>query len=779
MKTILFLWMCFQFSWAYSQITLVSTVEYTLEDGASIGSGTYSNGTLNARVFAQENILTYNGYQYCAFYHTNTTLQREVMVGRRNLCSSNWEFLTIGNYIQTANNLHNVISLGICKVDGTIHLAFDHHNTNLKYTVSELGLANRPNDFQWDPMRFYPVRACLNPPLTSSGIPLPCSVNTNITGVTYPRFVSAPNGNLNLVYRSAGGSGSGNSYIAYYRGETRAWQDEHVFLEDSGQGYPVPCPSNCPNTSPTTNRSAYFNDLTYDKKGRLHVTWTWRELLISGCNAYNHDLMYAYSDDHGNTWYNNSGAMVGNNGSIPDPITDADTDIIVFLIPPTMSLINSGGQAIDHLGQPHVVTLQRTTPTCPPLIPQPYDFTSHVHYWRNPSGQWSKEVIPTNGDRAKLYADRAGNLYMSYVEREFPANALSRPVVKIATAGVRGNWLTWTQLFQGNRECHNNTPHIDRELLKDEGVVSVTYNFYDGTTNANPNYAGEFFVRDIFTNQQFNPSLTLFPQEDAFVRSGNDANLNFGSQPNLYVSKLAGGSLERTYLKFDLQPLLSSGNVVSAKLVLKKKGAPNNAEYRFNLLDDDSWDENLITYNSPPLGSVSFLGSTTSTTCSIEFDVTNQVLDELDQDGLISILVGRKNSANFTDEFYSKDSPQYGLTPTLVVEVLSRCPQIGPAKYHDQMLEDLNGGEVRGLSPLIIPNPSRNGLVEVSSLHELVGNPLSIEVYNTSGKIVLEKQIANLFKSSIQLDVSMLDGGLYIVKLQSVGRGFHLRMLIQ
>ena len=93
---------------------------------------------INANSFQQNAITTVNGWQYVAFYTSN------IQEGRKTVCHANlsrrqpvilenaaeasrWETLTFEDYEQTADDGHNTISIGVCKGDGTIHIAFDHH----------------------------------------------------------------------------------------------------------------------------------------------------------------------------------------------------------------------------------------------------------------------------------------------------------------------------------------------------------------------------------------------------------------------------------------------------------------------------------------------------------------------------------------------------------------------------------------------------------------------------------------------------------------------------
>lgn len=90
---------------------------------------------INANSFQQNAITTINGWQY-AVYYTEEMKNADnsvcyVNLARRTVDSGlraeTWEKLTFRDYEQTADDGHNTISVGVCKGDGTIHLAFDHH----------------------------------------------------------------------------------------------------------------------------------------------------------------------------------------------------------------------------------------------------------------------------------------------------------------------------------------------------------------------------------------------------------------------------------------------------------------------------------------------------------------------------------------------------------------------------------------------------------------------------------------------------------------------------
>lgn len=88
---------------------------------------------INANSFQQNAITTVNGWQYVGFYTSST------QEGNKSICYANlgrrqptaneasWETLTFEDYEQAVDDGHNTISIGVCRGDGTIHIAYDHH----------------------------------------------------------------------------------------------------------------------------------------------------------------------------------------------------------------------------------------------------------------------------------------------------------------------------------------------------------------------------------------------------------------------------------------------------------------------------------------------------------------------------------------------------------------------------------------------------------------------------------------------------------------------------
>lgn len=90
---------------------------------------------INANSFQQNVLTTVNGWQYAALYTDQVGGKKIdccfVKLARRRVLplgeSGPWQTFTFEDYRQVADDGHNGINIGVCKGDGTIHVAFDHH----------------------------------------------------------------------------------------------------------------------------------------------------------------------------------------------------------------------------------------------------------------------------------------------------------------------------------------------------------------------------------------------------------------------------------------------------------------------------------------------------------------------------------------------------------------------------------------------------------------------------------------------------------------------------
>ncbi len=391
-------------------------------------------GFLNGESFQQEGIISYNGYQYTAFWNTN----RHVVMARRALPSGTWAKFEFADYTLAADDAHNTISLGIAPGDGTLHLAFDHHSNNLHYRKSTGDILTNPASATWDAASFSAMTSAL-------------VGTTTVTLVTYPRFVIEPGGKKMLFSARIGESGSGDEYLWEYDTSSHAWISIGKYLDGTS------------NANATVN--AYLHGLAYTRGGsRLHAAWCWRETPDA---TTNHDLFYVYSDDHGRTWKDNSGATVATSGMTF--VKTGSTSAKVWSINQNRGLINQEHMAVDTTGRVHVLLGHM-----PDAQPDDSSFTSartksqYFHYWRNPTnGTWTRTSIASLpvvlNFRGKLAIASSNNVYAIL------------PDLRIAAAAVSNNFATWTLLNSTDSGRFFSDPLIDSVRLETEDKLTVYY----------------------------------------------------------------------------------------------------------------------------------------------------------------------------------------------------------------------------------------------------------------------------------------------------------------
>ena len=394
---------------------------------ATDGLSTVSyGGYMNGESFQQDGITTYNGWQYAAYWNS----ARRVVLARRQLPTGGWQKITFTDYASTANDAHNVICIGIGRGDGSIHLAFDMHDAALRYRKSVAGLANNPGSQTWNASRFGATQNNLNG-LTVGGL------------LTYPAFISAPGGKLQFAIR-VGASGAGDEVLYEYN--NGAWSTVGRFING---------------TSSSVN--AYLFGIEYDRFGRLHTTWTWRDTPNASTN---HDIMYAYSDDQGRTWKNNGGSVVARSGS--SFITPSTAGTKVWTIAQNRGLINQESQVVDANGVVHVIASH-----LPDSAASNSNFNAAReiavihHYFRATNGTWTRRPTPflERLSRADVGVDSRNNLYA--------ASGDSKTFkLHVETASAASNWSDWTLRYT-SAPVYFSDALIDHARLLSDGKISV------------------------------------------------------------------------------------------------------------------------------------------------------------------------------------------------------------------------------------------------------------------------------------------------------------------
>ena len=416
---------------------------------------------INGVSFQQDMLVTYGDWQYTAYYNDPS----HVCVARRLLPSGPWAVVELTDYtISTTTDAHNTISMGICPNDETIHLSFDHHGDELNYRVSQVGAA-ACSPYQWNASAFGSVRNYL-----ISG--------QTISSVTYPRFWQTPSGDLHFSHRN-GNSANGRIYLADYSGATGQWSNHRQVTSSTG--------SYTDQYGTTTARNAYMNSLGYGPDGKLHASWTWRSSQsIEGVSqSLNYNIMYAYSNDGGTTWYNgnlpatdriftgtsvlqnlfstqwvNEGLqLIGDTSAgllmgVNSPgVTAADLDR-------TWGIMNQQTQAVDDQGRVHVVMYH-----CTPESYAGYDLylkfgpvgaRRYNHYWQKAQGVWTRNELHFDsnnpdsyvGQRPKFYIRSNGDAYVIY--QSWPSTSLTNTEIYIPEGNLviqaateASQWTDW------------------------------------------------------------------------------------------------------------------------------------------------------------------------------------------------------------------------------------------------------------------------------------------------------------------------------------------------
>ncbi|WP_231648256.1 BNR repeat-containing protein [Saccharothrix sp. NRRL B-16348] len=428
----------------------------TVLDPAALFFVSY-DGVVNNNSFQRDAIVTHAGHQYATWY----TGSRNAVVARRRL-GGEWEHVVLPHRL-SVDDSHNVISLGISPQDGTLHVAMDTHDNRVFYVKSIPGLTTRPHS--WDSAAFGAVQRTLD--------------GVELGDLTYPQFVVTPEGVLQLSYRT-GRSGNGVNELAEY--DDGAWRRLGAWSSATGD-------YTGPNGVVSTARNMYLHGLDYDRRGRLHAAFTWREdnagVLGSPGGLTNHDTGYVYSDDRGRTWRTDAGAVVGTTGGTRVAVSSPGT--LVDHLGPDHGLMNQESQAVDSTGTPHVVISyvpERFVECVSDYAAQRARHARTFHLTRT-GATWTKREVPVPPDstqRTKLAFDRADNAY------------LVMPRGRIVAASAASGWTDWTTVFTPTSLRAFGEVNVDTSRGATDGVLSVQYQQVSSGTTPSPIRVADFVL---------------------------------------------------------------------------------------------------------------------------------------------------------------------------------------------------------------------------------------------------------------------------------------------
>lgn len=158
-------------------------------------------------------IKVYKGYVFYTWYRGGWS-DRTLMISRLKVGENEWKHVALPGQLSLVAGLgdtHLTTNVGICPIDSSIHIMYDHHNEDLNYIRSKSGVAFGP-DFTLD--GFLPQQDYL-------------IAGKKITSVTYPNLFNNDNGDM-FFERRLGSAVGGDIIMTYYNG--KEWSEETTII---------------------------------------------------------------------------------------------------------------------------------------------------------------------------------------------------------------------------------------------------------------------------------------------------------------------------------------------------------------------------------------------------------------------------------------------------------------------------------------------------------------------------------------------------------------------
>src|SRR5665647_1795806 len=270
----------------------------------------WANGewNYNGAPFIQDNLTTHAGVQYAVWWGAD----QKPYIAKRTLPEGPWS-VPFGLSTVAANPLVSPV-------------AADGHNS-LVVAVDDAGYVHVSGNLHANPLRY--IRST-----TPGGITTwtaPGMIGTQETQVTYPNFVTLPNGTLLFFYRD-GASGAGDLYANWYSATTSTWTRIGKIIDGL-----------------VSSESFYWNRLATDTSGNVHIFGCWRG---TGTADTNNDFTYAKLT-------NLTGAVAATkaDGTAQTlPITHANCELVIDTAATGSGMVNTHGADVDTMGRPHSET---------------------------------------------------------------------------------------------------------------------------------------------------------------------------------------------------------------------------------------------------------------------------------------------------------------------------------------------------------------------------------------------------------------------------------------
>ena len=280
--------------------------------------------------------------------------------------------------------------------------------------------------------------------------------------------------------------------------------------------------------------------------------------------------------------------------------------------------------------------------------------------------------------------------------------------------------------------------------LTDDAVLVKNVNFFS-KENVQTEYKPYLSVVESIASKE---TLNVTIGEDAYVRGGTNAGINYGSENVMVVkdSPTNDTFTRRAYLNFDLPTI--NGVIESAVLHFSGQIASGSAFDIEVYGTTDSWNESTITWNNAPaagslVGAVDISGAGFN---AYQLDVTAFVAAEVAGDGSVSFMLGDAEETNSMADLRSKES-NIDVPYLEIVYVPTSAARLA---YREEAQELLDRVE-------LYPNPVVNEVLHIKSLHPLQ----QVSIYDLSGNRLLF--FDRMESRALSANISALQRGLYLV----------------
>jgi hypothetical protein len=246
------------------------------------------------------------------------------------------------------------------------------------------------------------------------------------------------------------------------------------------------------------------------------------------------------------------------------------------------------------------------------------------------------------------------SLYMAQLMQRFPVKAPSKLSV---SQQYKQNDLRWTD----NTDTETGfivERSVDKKRWTTLENLAANTTFYADTAIA---YSNTFYYRIRAINVtalsvssnivKVTNAKLINTIADASVANMGNRDINYGADSVLTTLFTASGLTNMAYLKFDLA--LLPKELTSVKLRVKTKKTNKNAAQAY-FVQDDSWDEQAITWNSKPQKSTSLGRVSANEEDVFEWDILDLVNTEIEGDKILTVVI-LATEMNKSLEFYSRE----------------------------------------------------------------------------------------------------------------------------